>query len=262
MKKFLVLLACIILVFGVVQSKNTQAEDAEKVRDLVLKGIPLDVTECEHAWQKEIASKRSNSVSYRVQRQQTVDIGDYHVIYSYIMNECVLCGVQQELPDTREEQHLYVVKQYVAEENDPDTVRITYQCELCEHVRTEIVLLSKLASQEEASKKVDCRHGGDCPTVGEYVEVANGLKVSYNDRVWYLTRVMVSENGSDVWKVARRLECWACRRPVMQVRTEIDAEWEDYNKLPAMTYEEFMTEERTNLPYQLIDDLRKQTETV
>ncbi len=262
MSRVLALLVVIMLIAGVVFSANAQGVEFEEMRDLILKGIPLDVTECKHEWRKEIVRKRTNSVTYQVLRQQTVDVGDYHAIYSYIMNECLLCGVCQVLPEIREEQHLYCVEEYDVDAANSDLVRITYRCELCAHVRIEPVLMSDLVSEAASAEAIDCRHGAECPAIGQYMEIEKGIQVRYDEWTWYLARVLVNENGQDIWKVARRLECWTCRRPYMQVRTEIDENWADFDSLPTMTYEEFMSEERDDLPYQLIDQLRKEAGAV
>lgn len=220
-------------------------------------GIPVSAAERAHTWY-EVGSGTNSQYAALLNAQQRVDMGDYHDVYTYSIYECSTCRSRQTMPKVRAEQHLYAVLSCEKKKDAQDAYNVTYRCELCGHVRIDILYLADLA-EAEGNEAVTCLHGGACPMAGG-VWLTNGSAeaVGYSVSAWSNTRVHM-DDGTEM--IARRLDCWTCRRPFMQIVRDADASAAEYADLPVMTYAEFMSPgERTDLPYQLIDQLREQGE--
>lgn len=257
MKKLLLIL---LLAFAVVISAD--AEDAtvytpEQLEALQVMGIPMSAAERAHTWY-EVGSGTNSQYAALLNAQQRVDMGDYHNVYTYSIYECSTCRSRQTMPKVRAEQHLYAVLSCEKKKDAQDAYNVTYRCELCGHVRIDILYQAVLADAA-GSDAVTCLHGGACPMAGGmWLTDGSERDVGYSVAVWEKTRV-ITEDGTEV--IARRLDCWTCRRPFMQIVRDADASAAEYADLPTMTYAEFMSpDERTDLPYQLIDQLREHNE--
>lgn len=226
----------------------------EQIEALQVMGIPVAAEEREHKW-NEVGSGTQSQYAALLNETQRVDMGDYHNVYTYSIYECSTCRSRQTMPKAQAEQHLYTVLSCERKKDAQNAYNVTYRCELCGHVRIDILYLSALA-EAEGSEAVTCLHGGACPmAAGKWLTDESERVVGYSEEAWNTTRV-ITEDGTEV--IARRLDCWTCRRPFMQIVRNADASAAEYADLPTMTYAEFMSPgERTDLPYQLIDQLRE-----
>lgn len=252
---------CILLLILMLPLLAVAEESAyytpEQLEALQVMGIPVSAAERAHTWY-EVGSGTNSQYAALLNAQQRVDMGDYHNVYTYSIYECSTCRSRQTMPKVRAEQHLYAVLACEKKKDAQDAYNVTYRCELCGHVRIDILYLADLA-EAEGNEAVTCLHGGACPMAGG-VWLTNGSAeaVGYSVSAWSKTRVHM-DDGTEV--IARRLDCWTCRRPFMQIVRDADASAAEYADLPVMTYAEFMSPgERTDLPYQLIDQLREQGE--
>lgn len=257
MKRLLLILLFAFAVAISADAEDTTAYTPEQLEALQVMGIPVAAEERAHAWY-EVGSGTNSQYAALLNEQQRVDMGDYHNVYTYAIFECSTCRSRQTMPKTQAEQHLYAVLSCEKKKDTQNAYNVTYRCELCGHVRIDTLYLSAL-TEAEGSEAVTCRHGGACPMAGgKWLTDESERVVGYSVAAWNKTRV-ITEDGTEV--IARRLDCWTCRRPFMQIVRNADASAAEYADLPAMTYAEFMSPgERTDLPYQLIDQLREQNE--
>lgn len=260
MKKMpFILLMLLLMIPLLAMAEESTGYTSEQLEALQVMGIPVAAEEREHDWY-EVGSGTQKQYAALLNEQQRVDMGDYHNVYTYAIFECSTCRSRQTMPKAQAEQHLYAVLSCEKKKDAKDAYNVTYRCELCGHVRIDTLYLADLA-EAEGSEAVSCRHGGACPMAGGmWLTEGSEWDVGYSVAAWNKTRV-ITEDGAEV--IARRLDCWTCRRPFMQIVRDADASAAEYADLPTMTYAEFMSPgERTDLPYQLIDQLReKQGET-
>ena len=248
MRRWSLVLLAVLLMCGIAHAENTYFEQF----------LTLDT--CEHQWYPISASNVVLEEGVTVHTYETqapevyIAVGSYHAAVRYVMNRCALCGVEQSMPEARNWPHHYrVIEEALVE----DAVTLTYTCNECGHVRRETLSLTELRSVDPASDAVDCMHGGACLQAGLFTEAEIGRRTVLDGQTYYLTRVLVEEDGQLVSKVARRLHCPFCRRPHLQHVSRIDESWEGYDELPEMTYAEFMAvQTEDNLPYAVIDRWR------
>lgn len=250
MKKMMLILLLLLAVGLVVSAEESTWYTWEQLEALQVMGIPVAAEEREHDW-REVGSGTQSQYVALLNQQQRVDMGDYHNMYTYSIYECRNCRSRQTMPQARAEQHLYAVLSCERKKDAQDAYTVTYRCELCGHVRIDILYLADLA-EAEGNEAVTCLHGGACPMAGgKWLPWQGVLGVGYSEAAWDTTRVLL-EDGTEV--IARRMDCWTCRRPFMKIvrDAKASAEW------PTMTYAEFMSTSRDDLPYQLIDQLREE----
>lgn len=254
MKKVILVLLFVFAVGVAASAEESTWYTWEQLEALQIMGIPVAAEEREHDW-REVGSGTQSQYVALLNEQQRVDMGDYHNVYTYSIYECRTCRSRQTMPTATAEQHLYAVLSCERKKDAQDAYNVTYRCELCGHVRIDILYLADLA-EAEGNEAVTCLHGGACPMAGgKWLTDESERIVGYSEEAWNTTRVITAD-GTEV--VARRLDCWTCRRPFMQLVRNADASAAEYANLPTMTYEEFMSPgERTDLPYQLIDQLRE-----
>lgn len=246
-RRLLVLLA-VLSMCGVAHAEDSYLEQF----------LTLDT--CEHRWYPIVLSMRLEE-GVRVHTSETqgpdvyIAVGSYHTAVRYVMNRCALCGLEQSMPEEKGNwPHHYRVSEEALLE---DAVTLTYTCDECGHVRRETLSLTALRAVDPASDAVDCMHGGACQQAGLFTTAKIGRRTVLDEKTYYLTRVLVEEDGQQVTKVAQRLHCPFCRRPHLQHVRAVDENWEGYASLPEMTYAEFMmVQTDENLPYQVIDRLR------
>ena len=215
---------------------------------------------CEHIWHPIVVSSAEltdgvQAYSYEVLGTKVyVSVGSYHAEVRYVMNRCSLCGLEQSMPEARDLPHCYRVTEELLLQ---DAVTLTYTCDDCGHARRETLDLAELRAEDPTSAEANCLHGGACSQAGLFTTAEIGRLTVLDGRVYYLTRVLVEEDGQLVTKVAQRLHCPFCRRPHLQHVRSLDEGWEGYAALPEMTYTEFMTlQTGEDLPYVVIDRLR------
>lgn len=217
---------------------------------------------CEHRWyavslEVEVTEYENGVVRFAqdvLLPKTYIAVGSWHAEVTYVLNSCSKCGVEQYMPEAREFPHRYRVTD---EKSNGDMVTLSYTCDDCGHIRRETLSLAAIRATDAASTEVDCMHGGVCPTAGLFTDAELGRYVLVDGRPYSLVRVQMEEDGQMVWKVAHRLHCPFCRRPQMLHIRKLDESCEDFESLPEMSYEEFMTvKTEADLPYRVIDRLR------
>lgn len=218
---------------------------------------------CEHVWSM-MRTTESNLLGQDVvvvtrTRELVVNLGDHHTVFDYVMCECMLCGVQQEIPTQINQPHHYQVAQWEQDETNADAVHVTYNCSECGQLRKEVLSIAVIQGAEGAPAAVNCRHGAACPEKMPYEAAENWYFIMPDGGHYNMVRVLLDEDGQQVTRLAARQHCKFCGRPQMCL-IDIEVAPEVYISLPEFTYEQFMTYDADlQAPYQLIDTLRTTT---
>ena len=215
---------------------------------------------CNHAWDVMTTTiTHSNGEMVTVSsktKEVVVDFGDYHEVFYYMMNECTLCGVQQELPVRVQQAHCYVVTEWHMDEANADAVHVTYHCDACAHIRTELLSIAAIQHADGTAAPVNCMQGAACPERTHYDDADFWYFSMPDGGLYNLVRVLLEEEGQQVTRLAGRRHCVFCGRPQMCL-VDVEVSNEIYDSMPEFTYEQFMSYDADpQAPYQLIDMLR------
>lgn len=218
---------------------------------------------CKHVW-STMKTTESNQLGQDVvvasqTRTLVVNLGDYHAAFHYVMCECTLCGVQQEIPSQINQPHRYQVAEWQQDANDADVVHVTYNCIECEQIRKESLSIAVIQGAEGTPAAGSCMQGAACPGKMPYEAVEDWYFIMPEGGLFKMVRVLLEEDGQQVTRLAARQHCEFCGRPQMRL-IDMEVAPEVFASLPEFTYDQFMTYDADpQAPYQLIDMLRTMT---
>ncbi len=215
---------------------------------------------CGHQWTDDTAVLASVSVKKEIQAADDMR----HIISRlYPVMICTECGEVVYGGTGAYALHSYTVKAWESYPNG--TVSIDYQCMVCMHTCTMLVERKMLFD----STSDYCLTGGACD-IGEsgYLnkegQILSELHISgadaegWGEKAWFSALIYEPAEKTFLW--GERVYCPLCGRPRVST-PELPTTYFDnrYNGLPIMTKEYFLTVDMPdNLPYQLIDQLRKE----
>lgn len=215
---------------------------------------------CEHQWIVE----DKEGVQQKVELENVND--KYHLLITYSLKSvCSECGEQS----FQNRNYTYMPHSYLVEgwsfENDKCSVNVTWQCCICGHVLSEVISMNDVL----AGSLEWCLYGGECenklsgylhkdgyilPEGGAYLP--GGVEVNEKE---YMIAIIYDPNNMN-FHFSHRTYCATCGRPYrLSTSSPTPMFNENWNGLPIMTEEYFLTVDMPeNLPYQLIDQLRKE----
>ncbi len=219
-----------------------------------------DAGKCVHQWETMDFSHYNTVV------EQEVGDDERHWLGHYGSHEtCSICG---ELNDyyrvsASGQSHAFDVISCKAFEGDE--VEILFCCRMCEYERSERTTIQTIVDGTAET----CLLGGACPR--NIVGFMNdkgiilpdsmvGVPTNYDigERVWFNAVIYDADNRTFLF--SSRDYCPVCGRPRIFAPSYATPVFnENWNGLPIMTEEYFLTVDMPeNLPYQLIDQLRKE----
>ncbi len=146
-KKVLLILLLVLAVDLSASAEESTGYTWEQLEALQVMGIPVAAEEREHDW-REVGSGTQSQYVALLNEQQRVDMGDYHNVYTYSIYECRTCRSRQTMPQAQAEQHLYAVLSCEKKKDAQNAYNVTYRCELCGHVRIDILYLPTMTYEE------------------------------------------------------------------------------------------------------------------
>lgn len=173
---------------------------------------------------------------------------------------CAVCGECEYSPGTGvHAYHSYEVKQWRCAETG-DEVTISWSCRVCSYERTEHTTLQAIVQGTEAN----CLLGGKCDgartgyMTDRQIITSGDRSNIVGEKEWFIA--LVYDPQAHTFLYASRDYCPLCGKPKIFAPAFATTVFnENWSGLPIMTEEYFLTVDMPdNLPYQLIDQLRKE----
>lgn len=196
-----------------------------------------------------------------LEMDQTIEQGNdstHNWVRSYPKDVCALCGAYGDvwLASKTSQPHAFELAGWSGE---AESITMHLQCHLCGYEKDWTMGLEAILTSEAAP----CLHGGQCTRGDRGYMDTQGKIVPWTWSAEEQVRLVavIYDADEQTFQPVTRHYCSVCGRPgyddtLQNPQTEFSESW---HGLPIMTEEDFLTVDMTdNLPYQLIDQLRKE----